>query len=102
MNIEEKAFLWLNMCDFIGHKKAFGLIEKYGSATKVMENIDDFKDTLKPGDYEKAKHMADTGYLDIFIKNKTAYLILLNFIYFVFEHRIFHRTYHEFHLKPQF
>lgn len=68
MNIEEKAFLWLNMCDFIGNKKAFALIKEYGSAANVMANVDRIKDTIKSADFDKAKYMADVSYIDTFVK----------------------------------
>lgn len=69
MIAEEKAFLWLSMCDFIGNKKAFSLINTYGSAVDVLNHIDELKNILKPEDYEKSKYLSDIAYIDTFVNN---------------------------------
>ena len=69
MEKEEKAYLWLSMCESIGVKKAFALIDQYGSASNVFENVDALSNILKPEDFEKAKSICDNKYLDNFVSN---------------------------------
>ena len=69
MEKEERAYLWLSMCDSIGVKKAFALINKYGSCVEVLNNVDKLADVLKPQDFERAKYTSDNSYIDTYISN---------------------------------
>ena len=69
MEKEEKAILWLSMFDFVGVKKALNLINEYGSAVEVLNNVEKLKDLFKVGDFEKLKIASDFNYLDNFINN---------------------------------
>lgn len=68
MELEEKAYLWLSLCDF-GNKKTFSLIDEYGSAMAVLDHVEELKNLFKPEEFEKIKYYSDMNSIDRYIEN---------------------------------
>lgn len=69
MEKEEKAILWLKMFDFIDNKKILLLINDFGSALNVMQNIDKLNKYFTAENFNKLKYSCDFNYLDNYILN---------------------------------
>ena len=52
MNREEKSFLWLSMIDFIGNKKAFSLIDSFGSVEELYDRYKELSKVFTKEEFE--------------------------------------------------
>lgn len=69
MNREEKSFLWLSMIDFIGNKKAFSLIDSFGSVEELYDRYKELSKVFTKEEFEKIEYISEGQYLDRYINN---------------------------------
>lgn len=69
MEKEEKAILWLKMFDFIDNNKALLLINEFGSAINVMQNVDKLEKYFSPDKFNKLKYSCNFDYINNYISN---------------------------------